>query len=287
VTGLAPGTVSVKVECRNYQSFRKEGVKIEKDVPAELEPVTLAERSWRPIEVEVSPVNVEVYVGAKKVATALNSRNILSTDPLEPGIYRIQILADGYETWNRKDGEVYGDISTTIGPLKLAKNQGGKIILECPDKAEFFVDDKKVVATIRSDKRVEINSVKPGTHRFKVTREGKKDFIIDTLPVPADAPVELMNVPWDEQNGKQIILTLATGGASVSLDGISKGTTPAVPGTAFVIADVAAGTHTLKIEKEGFAPVVINELKVTEDLPALVPVITMKKWGTLTVNGTP
>jgi len=96
-----------------------------------------------------------------------------------------------------------------------------------------------------------------------------------------------MNIPWDEQKGKQIILTVAAGGASISLDGVSKGKTSPVPGVAYILPDVSAGTHPIKVEKEGFAPVVIKDLKVTEDTPAVVPVIVMKKGSTLIVNGTP
>ena len=160
ISDLVAGTVSVRIECKDCETWKKDGVTVSREICTELEPVALAEKPWRPVDIEVSPVNVEVYLNGKKIATALNSRNVLVTDPLEPGIYRILIFAEGYESWNRKDAEIFNDISTSIGPLKLPKLQGGKIIIEAPEKAEFYLDDQKAVAAIRSDKRTEINNVK-------------------------------------------------------------------------------------------------------------------------------
>ena len=71
----------------------------------------------------------------------------------------------------------------------------------------------------------------------------------------------------------------------------SKGKTSPVPGTVFSLSGVTAGAHSLKCEKEGYETLVMDGIKVTDDMPAIVPGIIMTKIGakvgTITVKGKP
>lgn len=87
--------------------------------------------------------------------------------------------------------------------------------------------------------------VKPGTHALKITLAGKKDFEQGiTLTERQVAHVEAGLV---DLTGSIRVRTLA--GASISLDGASRGSTDA--GGELVLAGVAPGPHDLRVSAEG------------------------------------
>ncbi|GEM_PF-2532488 len=287
VAGLEPGPASLKVVKTDYASFKKDDVVISKDIATELEPVILSQKPWKPIEIEVSPGTVEVFIDGLKVATRIGPKSRLGTDPIEPGIYKLQLVADGYEGWIKSDVEVFADISTTVGPITLIKLTGGKIIVDADDQCEFFVDKKKVTPVVRSDKRLEIKGIKPGVHSFKISKKGFHELIWDKVTVTANRPVEILNIPWEAMTGKTVILTTTPGEVSIYVDNELKGKTSAVPGTSFEIKNLKVERHVIRAEKEGFMPWKDEEVMIYDDKPAILPQIILGKATTLKVSGEP
>jgi hypothetical protein len=287
IVGLEPGPATLKVEKKDYASFKKDDLVISKDVATELDPVILPEKAWKPIEIDVSPVGVEVYVDGVKINTKSGPKSGIITDPIEPGTYKVQIVANGYEGWNRADVEVFSDISTTIGPISLPKLTGGKIIIEADDQCEFFVDKKKVTPTVRSDKRMELKGIKPGAHSLKISRKEFHELVWDKINVTAKLPVEILNIPWKAMTGKTVILTTTPGEVSIYVDDELKGKTSPIPGTSFEIKDLKVERHVIRAEKEGFRPWKDEEVEVYEDKPTILPQIILGQATALKVSGEP
>jgi len=286
-SGLEPGPTTLKVEKKDYASFNKDDVVISKDTATELEPVILSEKQWKPIEIEVSPSITEVFINGVKASTRKGSGNSIITEPLEPGIYKLQLVAEGHEGWIKNDVEVFADISTTVGPISMPKLIGGKIIVDADQQCEFFVDKKKMTPVVRSDRRLEIKGIKPGVHSLKISKKDFHDLIWDKVKITADRPVEILNIPWKAMTGKTVILTTTPGEVSIYVDDELKGKTSAVPGTSFEINDLKVERHVIRAEKEGYMPWKDEEVMIYEDKPVILPQIILNKTTTLKVSGEP
>ncbi|MHC9541748.1 MAG: PEGA domain-containing protein [Vulcanimicrobiota bacterium] len=287
IAGLEPGPTTLKVEKKDYTSFNKDDVVISKDTATELEPVILSEKQWKPIEIEVSPSTVEVFINGVKAVTRKGSGSSIVTDPMEPGIYKMHLVAEGYEGWIKNDVEVFADISTTVGPISMPKLVGGKIIVDADDQCEFFVDKKKVTPVVRSDRRLEIKGLKPGLHSLKISKKEFHDLIWDKVKITADRPVEILNIPWQAMTGKTVILTTTPGEVSIYVDDELKGKTSAIPGTSFEIKDLTVERHVIRAEKEGYTPWKDEEVMIYEDKPVILPQINLGKVTALKVSGEP
>ncbi|MDQ7824166.1 MAG: PEGA domain-containing protein [Candidatus Eremiobacteraeota bacterium] len=287
VTGVPEGKHSLRVEKKDLESWKKDDIQMAKDDCLELDPLTLKQRIWKPMEIDVSPVAVSVFVDRKKVGTTVNAKNIVITDSLDPGKYRLDIFADGYESWSMKEVEVYPDLSTTVGPVRLSLLKSGKIILDSEEKPDVELDGKKVEPVLRSDGRYEVDKVKPGTHSLKVSREGFHELIWDKIAMPKDRPLELANIPWKQMKGKTVILSTDPGEVKIYLENELKGTTPPIPGTSFVITDLKAERYTLRAEKEGYSTWKDESVIVEDDKPTIMPLIALTKPSSLKITGTP
>jgi hypothetical protein len=284
IGNLQPGVKSLKVEKKDFESWKKADVEVKKDQCTKLEPITLKEKKWKPVEIDVAPNTVDVYFDGKKITTTLNRENVLVSEPVEPGRYRIQIAAEGHENWVKNDTEVFSDITTTIGPIRLAKLSGGKIIIEAPQNSEFSLDGKKITVTARSDRRMEISSLKPGPHSLKIAQSGFEDLTWDKLQVLKDRPVEINNISW---KANTIFISTDPGEVEIYVDGVLKGKTPQAAGSAFQIRDVKPEKHAIKAVKEGYLPWEEKELVVYEKKPTIVPKIVLSRSAALKVSGTP
>jgi hypothetical protein len=284
IGNVQPGSWLLKVEKKDYESWIKADVEVKKDMCAKLDPIVLKEKKWKPVEIDVAPNTVDVYFDGKRITTTLNRENILVTEPVEPGRYRVQITAEGHENWVKNDTEVFGDITTTIGPIRNLKLSGGKIIVEAPEKSEFSIDGKRVVATARSDRRMEIGNLKPGSHTLKITQSGFEDLTWDKLIILKDRPIEINEVAW---KANTIMLSTDPGEVEIYIDGVLKGKTPQAAGRTLLIKDVKPGKHAIRAAREGYLSWEDTEAEVYEKKPTIVPKIVLSRSAAMKVSGKP
>ena len=116
---IVGGRHNILIKKTGYESFSRSF-----DMPADdgvdLGAITLKTVNWRPLEIEISPREVEVFVDDEKIESSLVD-NLLVTEPVEPGTHKIEIKAAGYIPWLNEKLNVYSDIANSIGPLELQK----------------------------------------------------------------------------------------------------------------------------------------------------------------------
>lgn len=277
LAGLAPGEHTVRFECKDYLSVTQEKVAVTKENATELDPITLKSSEWRPITITVIPREVEVTVNGKKINTSLTQKNEVLTDPVEPGTYKVQISAAGYEGWLNDKQEVFKDISTSIGPIVLAKMTGEKIIINTSEPFPCTIDGKQQIMQQRPDRRYQITNVKPGKHSLTISRELYQDLVFENLEVTKEQPAEIKELLWKEKTGNSIILSTEPGEVKIYVNDELKGTTAATAGESFTIEGVNPGDYAVRAEKEGYTPWKNDKVTVGEKEPLTLPKISLEK----------
>lgn len=120
-------TISNVPEGKHSIVFKKTGFKtVNKDFELkenegiELGSIDLQVTDFRKVKIEVSPIDVEVFVDGELVKTE-RKNNYLMTDYLEPKVVKVEIRAKGFKPHIDEHFEIYSDISSSIGPITLEK----------------------------------------------------------------------------------------------------------------------------------------------------------------------
>lgn len=120
-------TISNIPEGKHSIIFKKVGFKtINKDFElkenegVELGTIDLQITDFKKVKIEVSPIDVEVFVDGELVKTE-RKNNYLMTDYLEPKVVKVEIRAKGFEPFIVENFEIYSDISSSLGPVTLKK----------------------------------------------------------------------------------------------------------------------------------------------------------------------
>ncbi len=115
---LPPGKHSLIVRKPGYKPWKKD-FNLPADDGVELGTVSLEASDWKPIEIEVTPHNVEVFVDGEKVEISV-IREYVVTEPLEPGKHNVEIKAEGFSPWVKENFEIFSDITNSLGPIVLS-----------------------------------------------------------------------------------------------------------------------------------------------------------------------
>lgn len=130
---IAAGKHSLLIKKSGYESFLKD-FNMPVDDGIDFGIITLKATNWRPLEIEVHPRTVDVWVDGEKVESSIVD-NLIVTEPIEPGTHKIEVKSEGYLSWINETVEVYSDIANSIGPLELQKN---------PEKKSIKIEEKKL-----------------------------------------------------------------------------------------------------------------------------------------------
>lgn len=154
---------------------------------------------------------------------------------LAPGSYIVRVSADGYDPFVRKV-TVTANLSQTLGAELMAGGGNVEFAVK-PGGAKVVVDDIEVgVAPIR------LNTVPPGDHRYRITKEGYEPLEGVFTLVKGGNP--LISATLESSQGRFSIVSTPPG-AVVYLDGKSVGNTP------LYLRDIPPGEHNVALYLAG------------------------------------
>jgi len=169
------------------------------------------------------------------------------------GYCTIRLEKSGYENYTETVYVLAGDtasvsayLTTTPTPTTTATSTPPPTAYirawSDPSGADVYLDD--VYQGVTGPDWFWIRDVSPGSHTIKLTKSGYVDYTA-TVHVSA-GDTGSIEARLTKEAGL-ISISSSPSGADVYLDGAYKGTTPAT------ISDVSPGSHTLKLEKYGYA----------------------------------
>lgn len=189
-----------------------------------------------------------------------------------PGTYRVQLSASG--STNTDDDEKTITVRSTTGSLSVTSTPGGATV----------TIDGVYAGTTSAATPVTKTGLSAGSHTVVLSLDGYSDAT-KTVTIAAEQtlPLAVTLTKSTPTTGALNIITDPEG-ASVSLDGGSKGTTP------LTISEIYPGTYTLKITKSGYTDlqqsVTISAGKETKMTVSLTKAGTTTKTTTKTTTTT-
>ncbi|QQR91626.1 MAG: PEGA domain-containing protein [Myxococcales bacterium] len=162
---------------------------------------------------------------------------------LKSGRHMVQVIKDGYESYNQWLELVAGQKQSIPVALEAIKKQAGSILVTSNVAgAEVFLDGVSKGRTPSV-----IRDVPVGTHTVQIQAMGKLPFSAQVV-VSASKRVSVNPTLENDRHGNygEIVVNASVGGAFVSVDGQAKGSAPVV------VRKVNAGRHKVKVQAEGY-----------------------------------
>ena len=245
LTGVSEGYHTLKLAKTGYKDYT---------VPVEVKngattPVTA------PLELAtLSPTTGSIAASSIPTGAAVYLDNVpRGTTPLTiPGVtaasHTVKLTLAGYQDVTRTVEVVAGETAPVSVTLQAVSSGTGSISVESvPSAATVFLDGVNKGMTPAT-----LSAVPAGSHTLKLSRSGYQDRSLQvTVTAGKTTPIALTlpaggngDTPTDDTG--TLVVVSSPAGASVTLDGQAKGTTPAT------LTGLFKGTHILTLTMDGY-----------------------------------
>ena len=172
-------------------------------------------------------------------------------------------------------------IEVTIPPPPLST--GSIYVSSPPYIADIYLD-----GAYKGTTPTTISDTSPGSHTVKLTKSGYEDYTT-TVYVSAGESVSVIGYLIATSTPTTVVTSTPTGniyvrsdpsGASIYLDGIYEGTTPAT------ISDTSPGSHTVKLTKSGYEDYTTTVYVSAGDTESVDATLT-PETGSITISSAP
>jgi len=159
------------------------------------------------------------------------------------GAHTIRLEKSRYNDWSTSVSVTSGSTRSVSAPLSAIPtpkpSTGSIYVSSTPSDASIYLDGIYKGTTPKT-----VSGVSVGSHTLKLTKSRYEDYTT-TVSVTAGDTASI-DAPLTVETGP-ISVSSTPSGADIYLDGRYKGTTPTT------ISDASPGSHTLKLEKYGYA----------------------------------
>jgi hypothetical protein len=165
---------------------------------------------------------------------------------LLPGTYTIRADYPGYEPGSITDSVIAGQVTVEHFTLKRILRSGSVTVISTPSGAYIYMDGEYEGRT-----PLTINDINPGTHTIELDASGYYDWKTTVSVTDGSSQVVTATLsPYPVTSTGWIEISSKPTGASIFLDGVLRGQTPAQGG--HTIQGVAPGDHTVRLQLAGY-----------------------------------
>jgi hypothetical protein len=242
ITGVGPGTHTIRVEMTGFEPFISPVEVIAGAttyVTADLEPIPPVILNGT-IEVQSNPTGANVTLDG--VFQGITPLTVLD---VSGGIHTLRIEKSGYVPWEEPAIVFANETTTVFAELSMAPPTTGSVAVESdPDSANVYLD-----GDLKGMSPVAILNVTPGPHIVLIEKTGYLPYQKDiTVTAGGITTVIAALTPVPPPTTGSVDVQSAPDGASVYLDTELKGVTP------ILIPNVTPGLHNLQLDKDGYKP---------------------------------
>jgi hypothetical protein len=234
---LATGSYRLKVTLEGYEDWERTVVVRAGVITSVMAELTTLPPPTGSLSITSRPEGAEVYLDDD-----FRGRTPLTLENLPPGSYRLKVILEGYEDWERSVVVRAGVITSVMAELTaLPPPTGSLSITSRPEGAEVYLDDD-----FRGRTPLTLEELVPGSYRLKVTLEGYQEWgrtVVVRAGVITSVIAELTALPL--LTGSLSIASQPEG-AEVYLDDDFRGPTP------LTLEELAPGSHQLKVILGGY-----------------------------------
>ena len=241
--GVEPGIHQVRISLQGFQPFST-NVRVSagatENVIVTLPPVT----SPGGMSISSTPRGASIYIDDMYMG---KTNQVVGN--LAPGPHRLVISEAGYVTWKEsvtvRSGEGIPVTVTLVAEVNPA--HGDLLVSSTPTGASVYIDGNYMGST-PADDSLDINDLSPGSYAVVVRKPGYQEY--STRVTVQEGGVAQVFAPLQPaaQTASSVEISSTPAGADVFVNNMYMGTTP------LSFHDVAAGTYTVDIRMEGYAP---------------------------------
>ena len=260
LSGVVPGRYQIRVIKEGYDPFEvTEVLGVErKEVIATLKKTVRG----GDLIVQTAPPGATIYLDGKLVGTSPYDGKGLSS-----GTYRIRVIKEGFETWERVENVEAGKRVEVIAQLKV-KGADLEVRSE-PPRATVYLDGKNMGET-----PVTLSGVRAGQYSIRVVKEGYHPYEERVELIGGDRKTFLASL---KTNLGVLSVILKTSGASLYVNG-----KPVEVGPSNTLEkELSSGSYKVKVTKEGYeaweGEALVEAGKRVEVLPKLKEMDWSKK----------
>jgi hypothetical protein len=231
LSGVVPGRHQIRVIKEGYDPFEvMEVLGVErKEIIATLKKTVRG----GDLVVHTAPPGASIYLDGKLVGTSPYDGKGLS-----PGTYRIRVIKEGFETWERVENVEAGKRVEVIAQLKV-KVADLEVRSE-PPRATVYLDGKNMGET-----PVTLSGVRAGQYSIRVVKEGYHPYEERVELIGGDRKTFLASL---KTNLGVLSVILKTSGASLYVNG-----KPVEVGPSNTVEkELSPSSYKVKVTKEGY-----------------------------------
>ena len=186
--GLSPGKYKIRVTKEGYEPWGQE-VTVKAD--EKLEVLASLKSLTGRLVIRTQPHEANIYIGGKLTGTGSYEGNALL-----PGTYKVRIVQEGYETWEKDVTVKTGEIVEL--PVELALMEGELVVIAQPSWAKIYINGKFVRNNLYVGK-----DLRPGLYSVQVVKDGyepwKKDIRVEAGK-KIEVVVKLEEIDWTKKS---------------------------------------------------------------------------------------
>jgi hypothetical protein len=186
--GLSPGKYKIRVTQEGYEPWGQE-VTVKAD--EKLEVLASLKSITGRLVIRTQPHEANIYIGGKLAGTGSYEGNAVL-----PGTYKVRIVKEGYETWEKDITLKPGEIVEL--PVELALMEGELIVIAQPSWAKIYINGQFVRSNLYVGK-----DLRPGLYSVQVVKEGYETWKKDLRVEPGkkiEVLAKLEEIDWTKKS---------------------------------------------------------------------------------------
>jgi hypothetical protein len=186
--GLSPGKYRIRVTMEGYEPW---GQEVTVKANEKLEVLASLRSLTGRLVIRTQPHEANIYIGGKLAGTGSYEGNALL-----PGTYKVRIVQEGYETWEKDVTVKPGEIVEL--PVQLALMEGELVVIAQPSLAKIYINGKFVRNNLYVGK-----DLRPGLYSVQVLKDGyepwKKDIRVEAGK-KIEVVAKLEEIDWTKKS---------------------------------------------------------------------------------------
>jgi serine/threonine protein kinase len=233
---IAPGSYELNVTLEGYEEWERTVVVRAGVITSVTAELTTLPPPTGSLSITSRPSRADVYINDE-----FRGRTPLTLENLPPGSYRLKVILEGYEDWERSVVVRAGVITSVTAELTtLPPPTGSLSITSRPEGARVYLEDD-----FRGHTPLTLERIAPGSYELNVTLEGYEDWersVVVRAGVITSVTAELTVLPPPTGS---LSITSRPEGARVYLNDAYKGLTP-------LTLDLEPGAYGVALRKSGY-----------------------------------
>ena len=270
LTGISAGTHTITLKKSGYPDYQT-SVTVTAGQMASVSATLMVQPTTGSIGAKSTPSGATIVLDGMNKGTTPTTLTGIST-----GSHTVVLRKSGYTDYVTSVTVTAGQTASILGTLTVQQTTGSINVKTTPSGATIVLDGINKGTTPAT-----LTGISAGSHSIVLKKSGYTDYTT-SVTVTAGQTASVSATLTVQQTTGAIGVTSTPSGATIVLDGINKGTTPAT------LTGISAGSHSLVLKKSGYADYTTSVTVTAGQVASVSATLTVQQTtGSINVKSTP